>query len=86
MEKLLNRKEVADILGISLSTICRLQKSGELVFAKIGGEYKLSQKDLQAYYEKRKTASVSIKNLKIENIRPIVKPIGRNRQGIPLYV
>lgn len=86
MEKLLNRKEVAGILGVSLSTICRLQKSGELVFAKIGGEYKLSHADLQAYYERRKVAVIKVKSPTAVIMPPTVKPIGKNRKGLPLYV
>lgn len=86
MEKLLNRKQAADILGVSMATIIRLQSSGEIVFAKIGGSYKISETDLNAYYNRRKIQPRNVKIVGKTNTANEIKPIGKNRNGVLLYV
>ena len=57
--KIFNRKEAAEFLGVSLETIDRKRKSGELSFRKIGDRVVLTEDDLITLIENCK---ISAKN------------------------
>ena len=52
--RLLNRREVADLLGIKLSTLAHLhhQKRIDLPYALIGGSARYRLEDVEAYIER----------------------------------
>jgi len=49
---LLKKKEVAKIMRVSLSTINRMVKRGELPFRRIGGQVMFLYSDVMEYIEK----------------------------------
>jgi len=52
MDKILNRKQVAEILNVSISTVNRLMDSGKLKKVYVSkGRVGIRESDLQAYIE-----------------------------------
>ena len=93
MTKLLSMQEAAEFLNISIDTLRRIQKKGEIAFSLIGGNWKISQNDLFEYYEKNKRKPVQTAGEKATKKRKMVpviqrgaKPIGYNRNGAPYWV
>jgi excisionase family DNA binding protein len=56
-EKLLNIKQVQEILGLSERTIFRLIKKGEIQGFKIGREWRFTEADISAYIERQRQKS-----------------------------
>lgn len=52
-EQLLSVKDVANWLGVSVETVRRLTKRGELPAKKIGWQWRYQQKDIQAYLDQK---------------------------------
>jgi excisionase family DNA binding protein len=52
-DTLLTAAEVADQLRVSTMTIYRLIRSGELAAVRVGRNYRVRQRDLDAYLEAR---------------------------------
>jgi len=52
--KLLDVKQVQDILGLSERTVFRLIKNGELRGFKVGREWRFEEKDIDAYIERQR--------------------------------
>ena len=87
--KLMSMSEVAEYLGVSVDTVRRIHKRGELAFSLIGGNWKISLDDLIRYYESQKVLtqpSDGCKKKKVKLIRGEVKPIGYNKNGKPYWV
>ena len=59
MRKLLSTKEVADILGLHEQVIRRYIRKGILPAIKLEREYRIDEKDLNDWLEKRKIGKVS---------------------------
>ena len=55
---MLSLREVADRLGVSEMTVRRLVKRGELVAVRVGGQYRISEENLQRYISERQTGKV----------------------------
>ena len=54
-EHLLNCKEVAGLLNVSLPYIYRLIRSGDLPFFRVGRTLRIRRKDVETYIEYRNT-------------------------------
>ncbi|WP_140986813.1 helix-turn-helix domain-containing protein [Asticcacaulis tiandongensis] len=52
--KLMSEKEASEMLGISVDTIQRIRKRGEIAFRKIGGRYRYTISDLNEYAENQR--------------------------------
>lgn len=50
-------EDVADMLGVNYQLIYRLVRSGELPAIKLGRIYRVTQEDLDAYLESKKTSA-----------------------------
>ncbi|WAC49732.1 helix-turn-helix domain-containing protein [Asticcacaulis sp. SL142] len=55
-EPLISEKAAADILGVSMDTIQRIRKRGEIGFRKIGCRYKYTVSDLNEYSDNQRIA------------------------------
>lgn len=51
-DRVLTVDEVADVLRVSNMTVYRLIRSGELVALRIGSNYRIRERDLEAYLER----------------------------------
>ena len=54
MEPMMTRKEVADMLGIGIQTVLRMNQNGSLPFVRVGngrGRIRIKQKDVKKYIE-----------------------------------
>ena len=70
--KFLSRHEAAEMLGVSFNTIVNMQHRGDLVFAKFGRQWRISEQDIRDYYRKQ--------------VSKQIEPIGTNKNGLPIYV
>jgi excisionase family DNA binding protein len=48
-DKFLNRKEVCELLRISLPTLAKIQSKGKLQATMVGGSYRYSKKHIEEY-------------------------------------
>ena len=55
MEKLLTLSQTAEKLQLTEETLRRLIKKGDFPGFKIGGSWRVDQKDLESYIEEKKT-------------------------------
>jgi excisionase family DNA binding protein len=87
MKGLISFKETAEFLGISLETLRQMKLRGDIVFSKIGGQWKISEYDLMEYYEKHKQKPVIIERTKKKKMyfKEEIKPIRYTKQGKPIY-
>ena len=53
MLKLINRKDAAQILGVSVQTLDRLRAKGELKGGRIGDLVKFSEQEIQDFIESK---------------------------------
>lgn len=58
-KKYLALEDVADMLGVNYQLIYRLVRSGELPAIKLGRIYRVTDEDLDAYLESKKTSAKS---------------------------
>jgi excisionase family DNA binding protein len=56
-EKLLNIKQVQDVLGLSERTIFRLIKDGELHGFKVGREWRFEESDIEDFIRRQRQKS-----------------------------
>jgi excisionase family DNA binding protein len=56
MMKLIERSEVASLLGVSLRTVDRLRSSGELRAIRIRGSIRFAAQDVEAYVASKRQA------------------------------
>lgn len=54
-KKLLDVKEVAEMLGVSTVTVHRLKKEGKIPYIKIGGSLKFDIEDINKWIDSLKT-------------------------------
>lgn len=52
MSILLDKKRVAELMGISSITLDRLRTKGDLPYRQIGGLVRFTQEDIEAYIQK----------------------------------
>ncbi|SHJ28575.1 helix-turn-helix transcriptional regulator [Clostridium magnum] len=50
-KKLLDVKEVAELLGVSTVTVHRMKKEGKIPYIKIGGSLKFDREDIYKWIE-----------------------------------
>jgi excisionase family DNA binding protein len=48
---ILNKKEVAELLSISVRTVSRLMERGQIRYSKIGGSVRFASADVEALYQ-----------------------------------
>jgi len=85
MVNLLTARDVASFLGISLSTVYRYMRSGNLASYKIGSRTKVGEKDLEEFLarHKRKTPTVEL-NIQYELTNLRQSPNDRAKGGFKL--
>jgi excisionase family DNA binding protein len=53
-KKLLDVKEVAELLGVSMVTVHRMKREGKIPYIKIGGSLKFDREDIYKWIESLK--------------------------------
>ena len=67
---LLSRHEVAELLGVSPSTVWRLVRSGDLRACRVGSQLRLAPHDVESYLRETRTGAPSGARTPIEKERP----------------
>lgn len=65
--QLLTEKEAADSLGVSIDTIQRMRKRGDIAFRKIGGRFKYTAEDLREYIDNQRVGPCQKTTSELQN-------------------
>ncbi len=55
---LLNIREVAELLNVSVTSVRRLQRARKLPFVKVGGSVRFDQSDIASYMKARRVPAI----------------------------